>query len=416
MLAALSALLGFLLIRLPRIGAGGIKFPLRFRLYASNPQHLAKISGNITSATLNDRPQARRHRSKKTYSETHEEKHNTCDSSCPAPPLPARILSARILSARILSARILSARILSARILSARILSARILLVHSRFGPRLHSALALAAFGSLPALAQNAPAPATQATPPGPATQPPPPPGTAPACADPAARRPGPPPGTTTAPGAPAPAAPAPAPINYNVQYNGLIDGYYLFNFRNPKNVSAGAGEPYYDDRHNSPAAVFGRAERLQDRPARRPSGSRQRLSPATPPTSTISTLRAQATASAKPATRMSSSFTAPTPSAATARGLTSASSTPRSATKSPSPTATTIIRALTAYNYVPFYHAGARIYTPLPGLAALTADVLPGQRSLQHADNGRPERLQAPRLHRSAQLHRPERQVHADL
>jgi len=84
-----------------------------------------------------------------------------------------------------------------------------------------------------------APAPAIPAVPagPGPATQPPAAPGTA---------LPAP-----TQPAAPAAATPPP---NYKLQYNGLIDGYYLFNVRNPKNISVGGGEPYYDTRHNSPA------------------------------------------------------------------------------------------------------------------------------------------------------------------
>jgi len=48
----------------------------------------------------------------------------------------------------------------------------------------------------------------------------------------------------------PEPAAPTPAP-NYNVQTAGLIDGYYEYQFNNPKSATI-AGRPY-DFRHNTP-------------------------------------------------------------------------------------------------------------------------------------------------------------------
>ena len=122
-------------------------------------------------------------------------------------------------------------------------------------GLSLRTALALgvglAAFGGLAASAQDVPPPAAPAAPPGPAQKPAPAPGTAlPAPNQPAAAPT--PPGTSNAASAPA-AAPAPPPPNYKMQYSGLIDGYYLFNLANPKNITAGGGHPDYDTRHNSP-------------------------------------------------------------------------------------------------------------------------------------------------------------------
>ena len=229
--------------------------------------------------------------------------------------------------------------------------------------------VSLAAYGSLPALAQTAPA--TQATPPGPATQPAPPPGTTqPAPTQPAAAPT--PPGTTTAPGAPA-AAPAAAPINYNIQYNGLVDGYYLFNFRNPKNVSAGAGPTYYDFRHNSPSLSLAELNVFK---TARPSGFGFKATLATGDTAEIN------------------AFAAPGQSVTTGEGRYKNVAqlygtyalggdgagidfgkfyTPFGYEVTESNGNYNYSRS-TAYNYVPFYHAGARIYTPLPGLAALTA------------------------------------------
>lgn len=63
------------------------------------------------------------------------------------------------------------------------------------------------------------------------------------------------PPLATPASPQPQPAAPAPAP-NYNIQTAGLIDGYYEYQFNNPKNGLI-AGRPY-DFRHNTPTLTLG--------------------------------------------------------------------------------------------------------------------------------------------------------------
>jgi len=60
-----------------------------------------------------------------------------------------------------------------------------------------------------------------------------------------------PPPATTPAA---APAAPAP---NYNVQYAGLFDGYYLWQFNDPKGPGLLPGR-FYDFRHNAPTLALG--------------------------------------------------------------------------------------------------------------------------------------------------------------
>ncbi len=59
----------------------------------------------------------------------------------------------------------------------------------------------------------------------------------------------------TVLPSAPAPKE-APASPNYGIQYNGLVDGYYLFQFRNPKEASTLTGR-IYDVRINSPALAM---------------------------------------------------------------------------------------------------------------------------------------------------------------
>ena len=118
---------------------------------------------------------------------------------------------------------------------------------------------ALALLGLLaapPAFSQATPpapaqAPPAQANGPGPATQPPPAPGT-----------------TTPAPTQSAPqtpgAAPATPPPNYNLQYTGIFDGYYLFQFTNPRfsnpafaNNNLGEA-PYPEIRHNAPTLALG--------------------------------------------------------------------------------------------------------------------------------------------------------------
>ena len=103
-----------------------------------------------------------------------------------------------------------------------------------------------------------------QATTAGPATQPPAPPGTTqPAPTQPQVAAPAPPGTASGAPAAPA-AAPATPPPNYNIQYNGLIDGYYLFQFNNPKGSAYITGRAY-DIRQNSPALALAELNVLQN-------------------------------------------------------------------------------------------------------------------------------------------------------
>ncbi len=236
--------------------------------------------------------------------------------------------------------------------------------------------ISLAACGSLPVLAQDAPAPATQAAPPGPATQPPPPPGTAqPGPTQPAAAPA--PPGTTTAPGAPA-AAPAAAPVNYNVQYNGLIDGYYLFNFRNPKNVVGGQngavpGEQYYDTRHNSPSLSLAELNVFK---TARPSAFGFKATFMTGDTADINHFDYQGASQGRGEARFKNvqQLYATYALGGDGAGIDFG--------KFYSPFGYEVTESngnynysrSTAFNLVPFYHAGARIYTPIPHLAALTA------------------------------------------
>lgn len=119
---------------------------------------------------------------------------------------------------------------------------------------------ALVGMGSLLALvpvqAQDTTTPPA-ANPPGPPTQPPPPPGTEqPAPTQPPAA---PAPEGTTAPGASpeAPPTPAPAPPNYNIQYNGLVDGYLQYSLENPAGTLIGGSGRTYDVRIKTPTLAL---------------------------------------------------------------------------------------------------------------------------------------------------------------
>ena len=250
-----------------------------------------------------------------------------------------------------------------------------ITLTHSSLKAALALGVGLAALGGWSAAsAQDAPAPpAATATPPGPATQPPPPPGTA---------QPGPtqppaaptPPGSIAAPGAPAPAAPAATPPpNYKLQYNGLVDGYYLFNFRNPKDVSLGAGETYYDARHNSPALSLAELNVFANAA---PGKFGYKATFMTGDTADINHYegvlpqRGTGEARYKNVQQLYGTYAFGADGSGVDFGK---FYTPFGYEVTESNGNYNYSRS-TAYAYVPFYHAGARIYTPVPGLAALTA------------------------------------------
>ncbi len=230
----------------------------------------------------------------------------------------------------------------------------------------------LAAFGGLSASAQTtAPDANVPAAPPGPAQKPAPAPGTAlPAPNQPPAAPA--PPGTATAPGAPA-APPAAAPVNYNVQYNGLVDGYYLFNFRNPKNVSAGAGEPYYDNRHNAPSLSLAELNVFK---TARPSAFGFKATLIAGDTADLNHFdfegasRGLGEARYKNVQQLYATYALGGDGAGIDFGK---FYTPFGYEVTESNANYNYSRS-TAYNILPFYHAGARIYTPIPGLAALTA------------------------------------------
>ena len=195
-----------------------------------------------------------------------------------------------------------------------------------------------------------------QATPagPGPATQPPAAPG-------------------TTQPAPTQPAAPAAAPPNYKLQYNGLVDGYYLFNFHNPKDVSAGAGEPYYDIRHNSPALELGELNVFQNAA---PAKFGYKATFIVGDTADINHFDFQGASHGRGEARFKNvqqlygtySFSANGAGVDVGKFY-----TPFGYEVTESNGNYNYSRS-TAYNYVPFYHAGMRIYSPVPGLAALTA------------------------------------------
>jgi len=220
----------------------------------------------------------------------------------------------------------------------------------------------LAALGcGTAASAQTAPAP--------PATQPAPPPGTTqPGPTQPQAAPAS--PGTAPAPGAPA-AAPAPAPPNYKLQYNGLVDGYYLFNFHNPKNVSLGGGHPYYDTRHNSPALSLAELNVFQNAA---PKSFGYKATFMTGDTADINHANSFGNSLAEGRYKNVQQLYGTYAFGADGSGVDVGKFyTPFGYEVTESNGNYNYSRS-TAYAYVPFYHAGARIYTPVPGLAALTA------------------------------------------
>lgn len=241
-----------------------------------------------------------------------------------------------------------------------------ITLTPSSFKAALALGIGLAALGGWSA-ASAQDAPPAPAAPPGPATQPPPPPGTAqPAPTQPQA--PPTPPGTTTAPGAPAAPAATPPP-NYNLQYNGLVDGYYLFNFRNPKNISAGAG-PLYDIRHNSPALSLGELNVFKNAA---PGGLGFKATLDIGDTADINAGGLGVTTGEGRYKNLGQLY-ATYAFGADGSGVDFGKFfTPFGYEVTESNGNYNYSRS-TAYNYVPFYHAGARIYAPVPSVAGLTA------------------------------------------
>ncbi len=229
----------------------------------------------------------------------------------------------------------------------------------------------LAALSGLPAAAQT-PAPvAPPAAGPGPATQPPPPPGTT---------QPGPtqptaaptPPGSTVAPGAPA-APPAAPPPNYKLQYNGVIDGYYLFNLANPKNITAGGGHAYYDERHNSPTIDLAELNVFQTAPSKSFGykatflvGDAADLNH----NDFLGASRGLGEARYKNIQQLYGTYAFGADGSGVDFGK---FYTPFGYEVTEANGDYNESRSL-AYNLLPVYHAGLRIYTPVPGLAALTA------------------------------------------
>lgn len=218
--------------------------------------------------------------------------------------------------------------------------------------------------------AQAQDAPAAPANGPGPATQPPPAPGTAlPAPTQPPA----------------VPAAPATPPPNYNIQYNGLIDGYYLFQFNNPTGAGAITGRAY-DIRHNAPTLALAELNVFKNP---KPQGIGFKATLVTGDTADINhgafvgldpagsgniTLVHNDTGEGryKNVQQLYGTYSFSADGAGMDVGK---FYTPFGYEVTEANGNYNYSRSI-AYNYVPFYHAGARLYTPVPGLAALTATV----------------------------------------
>ena len=247
-----------------------------------------------------------------------------------------------------------------------------ITLTPSSFKAAFALGVGLVALGGASAVqAQDAPpppAPAPPANGPGPATQPPPPPGTAlPGPTQPTAAPT--PPGTATDPNAPAAPAATPPP-NYKLQYNGLVDGYYLFNFHNPKDISTGGGHPYYDTRHNSPALSLAEMNVFQNAA---PKSFGYKVTFMTGDTADINHYGVGSSlgeARYKNVQQLYGTYSFGPDASGIDVG------------KFYTPFGYEVTESNGNYNYsrstafgiLPFYHAGARIYTPVPGLAGLTA------------------------------------------
>lgn len=228
--------------------------------------------------------------------------------------------------------------------------------------------IGLTAFGGWSAV-QAQDTPTVPATPPGPTEQPPPAPGTAlPAPTQPPAAPA--PPGTDSG-ASPAPEAPAAPPPNYKLQYNGLVDGYYLFNFHNPKDVSYGAGETYYDTRHNSPALSLAELNVFANAA---PGKFGYKATFMTGDTADINHFGVGTDSTGEARYKNVQQLYGTYSFNATGAGV--------DVGKFYTPFGYEVTESNANYNYsrstafgiLPFYHAGARIYTPVPGVSGLTA------------------------------------------
>ena len=153
------------------------------------------------------------------------------------------------------------------------------------------------------------------------------------------------------------------------MQYNGLIDGYYLFNFHNPKTVSAGAGE-LYDIRHNSPALSLAEINVFANAA---PGKFGYKATLITGDTADLNHGGLGLTtgeARFKNVQQLYGTYAFGADGSGVDFGK---FYTPFGYEVTESNANYNYSRS-TAFNYVPFYNAGARIYTPVPGLAALTA------------------------------------------
>lgn len=181
-----------------------------------------------------------------------------------------------------------------------------------------------------------------------------------------------PPPAPDTTQPAPEPAPNAP---NYGFQYNGLVDGYYQFQFNNPKKASVLPGDRAFDVRHNTPVLSLAELNVFKVAP---PHGLGFKSTLAVGDTVDI----------------VHSGIVGP-PDAGEARFKnvlqlygTYAFGTNGSGVdvgKFVTPFGYEVIESNANYNYsrsipflyaIPFYHFGARLYVPVPGVKGLTGTI----------------------------------------
>ena len=148
------------------------------------------------------------------------------------------------------------------------------------------------------------------------------------------------------------------------------MDGYYLFNFHNPKDVSTGGGEPYYDTRHNSPALSLAELNVFQNAAPGKFGYKATFMTGDTADINHYGVGSSLGEARYKNVQQLYGTYSFSADGAGVDFGK---FYTPFGYEVTESNGNYNYSRS-TAYDILPFYHAGARIYTPVPGLAALTA------------------------------------------
>ncbi len=148
------------------------------------------------------------------------------------------------------------------------------------------------------------------------------------------------------------------------------MTGITCSTFGDPKNISQGGGEPYYDTRHNSPALSLAELNVFANAAPMKFGYKATFMTGDTADINHYGVGTSLGEARYKNVQQLYGTYSFSADGAGVDVGK---FYTPFGYEVTESNGNYNYSRS-TAYNYLPFYHAGARIYTPVPGLAALTA------------------------------------------